>query len=155
MTKAKRFLSVLMVLVVVFTSFGALSFSAAAATTSSKNVVTYNVLAGGTASARTNSYTITGNFWTKRKITIYGSSNFPNETSQNAFSKLARFDIVVKQGKNTISTYNNVSFGFKFYLPKWSKKKYTVTVTGKFSGYNKGNAYHQTAALTGKYYLKY
>lgn len=156
MTSAKKIISLFMIITMLFSIFGCFTITASAATSSSKQVVSYNAYAGGKISSQTNTFTIKANFFTKRKITIYGSNNFPNKTTLNSFSSLAKFDITVKdKNGSTISSYKNVSFGYKFYLPKWSKNNYTITVTSKFIGYKSGNAYHSMAALTGKYYLKY
>lgn len=156
MVMAKKVTSILMVVITIISSFSMLFVSASAATSAKKNVVSYSAVSGGTVSSRKNTFTVKANFWTKRKITIYGQNSFPNKETLNAFSKLAKFDIVVKdKNGKTVGTYNNKSLGFSFTLPKWQKNNYTIIVTSKFVGYNRGSAYHQAAALSGKYYLSY
>ena len=156
MSVTKKVLSLFLSALLLLTMFCAAPLTASAATTKAKSVVTYNTMQGGKVSSRKETFTVKANFWTKRKITIYGSSNFPNKKTTNAFASLAEFDIIVKdKNGKTIATYNDKSCGFSFKLPNWNKNNYTIIVTSYFDGYNRGSAYHQAAALSGKYYLKY
>ena len=156
MSVMKRVFSVILVAMLMLSALCISPISVSAATTKSQKVVTYNTMAGGTVSSRKNTYKVKANFWTKKKVTIYGKNSFPNAKTLNAFEDLAKFDVVVqdKNGK-IINTYRNVSCGFSFKLPQWNKNNYTITITSKFVGYSRGSAYHQAAALSGSYYLKY
>ncbi len=141
-----------------------LTVSASATNTKSIGIV-WQDWNGGIRS-RSSDFSISGNFWSKRKVTIV-SDFLPNIASQGdrdqTYRKAAqfmldhaRFNVTVKdKNGRQVSSYSGLRCNSAFYLPKWSTQKYTVTVSGSFNSYNSRNTVQWNAAYFGKYHLKY
>ena len=138
-----------------------LTVSASATQTKSAKIVWRS---GYGVNARSTDFLINGKFWSKRKITIVDDFQMPNITSRiKDYPKEAayvhnnaRFCVTVKDKKGRlIASYSGLQFGSVFYLPKWSTKEYTITVSGNLNSYNWYNTLQYEAAGFGQYYLNY
>lgn len=150
----KRMLSLLLILVMVFS----MCLSAQAASSASKSVV---VPSGSKARQQTNTFAISGNLLSQKKITI-GGKTLPaicGSTASNALSQLtnlSRFNVVVYDSKGAkVASYSNLKIGSSFKLPMWSWQTYKITITSSFASFKSSNMAQFNAAYFGTYFLKY
>ena len=139
MTKAKRFISIIMVLTMLLSVCSLFTISASAATVNKA----YAVAPTGTSCVQ-QTFTVT-TYWSKKVLTFNataGDSSFIHGCSRNEVisyvRNYARFTVSVTSSDGYTKTYFNYRIGVSIILPQKWGRQYRITVTSYYlhGGYN-------------------
>ena len=163
MTQTKshnRIFAFLFAMILAITSLISLPATSLAASTSKMYISGGG--SGRSAYSRTAEFTIKGNFFSKKKVSVYVltparylfKSKSEQSKSLDYIKKNAEFKVTISYNGEVLETKTVKAGSGYFYLPK-GNKKYTVKVVSTLKNYKGSDWICLTSAQYGQYQLKY